>query len=93
MKEFLLATMSKRVFASRRFPAQWLPTTGLSTLLPMKQQMHALIDLLGLRDVASELRHIVNKTNQQILLRCLKADELKMLKYYMLGRKNSPYHG
>ncbi len=88
MKEFLLATMSKRVLASRRFPAQWLPTTGLSPLLTYdKHQMHALIDLLGLRDLASELRHIVNKTNQQILLRCLKVDELKMLKHYMFQKE------
>lgn len=88
IKEFLLATMFKRVSASRRFPAQWLPATGLSELLTYdKNQLHTLVDLLGLRDLASELRHIVNRTNQQILLRCLKADELKLLKQYMFQKE------
>jgi len=88
MKEFLLATIQKRVTASRRFPPQWLPTTALSDLLGYnKNQLQTLIDLLGLRDLAGELRHIVSKTNQQILLRCLKTNELKLLKYYMYQKE------
>ncbi len=88
MQEFLLATIAKRVFASRRFPAQWLPATALSPLLSYdKNQLQTLIDLLGLRDLASELRHIVNRANQQIILRCLNANELKLLKYYMYQKE------
>ncbi len=88
MQEFLLATLAKQISASRRLPAQWLPTTALSAILSYdKLQLQALVDLMGLRDLANELRHIVNRANQQILLRCLKPNELKLLKYYMYQKE------
>jgi hypothetical protein len=63
------------------FPLEYLPETELSPLTNWtKQQLVQLIDFLGLYDLASEVRHIVNRNYLKNIYSCLTPKQFHFLK-------------
>lgn len=84
LSELLLAGLYHAVNPEERLPAPYLPDGPLKPLaLYSKTQLMRLIDLLSLRDLAQDMRLIVNKTQQEALLRCLNEEERQFFDFYL----------
>lgn len=81
VKNFMIEQLYSLMNIEDHLPMEYLPETELSPLLKWnKTQLVSLIDFLGLYDLASEIRHIVNKKYLDNLYSCLSQHELYYLK-------------
>lgn len=81
VKNFFINEIYKMLEAEEHLPFEYLPETELSPLASWsKKKLVDLIDFLGLHDLASEIRHIVNKTHLQNLYSCLSPSQRAYLK-------------
>lgn len=82
--QLLLSTLFQKLSPEERLPAPYLPASPLSALATYpKAQILRIVDLLGIRDLVQEMRLIVNKANQEALLRCLNEEERTFFDFYM----------
>lgn len=80
-KPFILTQLYHMLKMSEHFPSEYLPETELSPLAKWtKQQLINLIDFLGLYDLASEVRHIVNRNHLKNIYTCLTPKQFHYLK-------------
>lgn len=80
-RTFILNQLYHLLKISDHFPVEYLPETELSPLAKwMKQQLVNLIDFLGLYDLASEVRHIVNRDYLKNIYSCLTPKQFYYLK-------------
>lgn len=81
VKTFLINRLYTLLEADKHLPFDYLPETDLSPLGKWsKTKLVLLIDFLGLHDLASEVRHIVNKNHLQNIYSCLSPKQLYYLK-------------
>ncbi len=84
MAQYLLQHLYSQINQGERLPARYLPHSYLNRLGDYsKEELVRLASLLGLRDLVAEMRHIVKKTNQEALLRCLDDEERQFFNFYM----------
>jgi hypothetical protein len=84
LREYLLQDLYQRLKPANMVPTAYLPQSPLNPLATYsKSQLQRLIDLLGLRDLAQEIRLIVKKTHQEVIFKCLNEEERKFLDYYL----------
>lgn len=80
-KTFILNILCKQLKIHEHLPTDYLPENELSPLaLWTKQQLMDLIDFLGLYDLASEVRHIVNRNHLKNIYACLTPKQFHYLK-------------
>lgn len=81
VKTFVQNQLYQLLKISEHFPVEYLPETELSPLTQWKkQQLIHLIDFLGLYDLASEVRHIVNHAYLKNIYSCLTPKQFHFLK-------------
>jgi hypothetical protein len=81
VKTFILSRLYHLLKIGEHFPVEYLPETELSPLAQWtKQQLVNLIDFLGLYDLASEVRHIVNRNYLKNIYTCLTPKQFHYLK-------------
>lgn len=79
---FITAKLKKMIGAEGVLPPQYLPKNDLHLLLELnKIQLIQLIDLLGMYDLASELRHIVDKNTLTQIASSLTLQQRQFLSY------------
>lgn len=82
--DFLLDTVVKELKVREQAPISNLPDSPFNSLATYsKSQLQRLIDLLGVRDLAQEMRLIVNKMHQKKLLECLSDEERRFFDFYL----------
>ncbi len=80
-KTFILNQLYQHLQISEHFPIEYLPETELSPLSKWtKAKLMNLIDFLGLYDLASEVRHIVNRNYLKNIYTCLTPKQFYYLK-------------
>lgn len=80
-KTFILNQLYQHLKISEHFPIEYLPKTEFSPLTKWtKSQLVNLIDFLGLYDLASEVRHIVNRDYLKNIYTCLTPKQFYYLK-------------
>lgn len=80
-KAFILTQLYQQLNISEHWPIEYLPETDLSPLSKWKKaQLVDLCDFLGLYDLASEVRHIVNRNYLKNIYTCLTPKQLHYLK-------------
>lgn len=80
-RTFILNRFYELLKISEHFPVEYLPESPLSPLAKWKKaQLVNLIDFLGLYDLASEVRHIVNRNHLKNIYSCLTPKQLQYLK-------------
>lgn len=80
-KKFVLNQIYQHLDIHDRFPIEYLPETELSPLIRWnKSNLMDLIDFLGLHDLASEVRRIVNRNYLKNIYTCLSPKQLSYLK-------------
>lgn len=80
-RSFILNKLYHQLKIGEHFPIEYLPETELSPLTYWtKQEVVNLIDFLGLYDLASEVRHIVNRNYLKNIYTCLTPKQLHYLK-------------
>lgn len=81
IKAFMVQKIYSMMNETEHLPVEYLPESELSPLLNWKKnELVRLIDYLGLYDLSSEIRHIVNKKYLDNLYSCLSQHELYYLK-------------
>jgi hypothetical protein len=81
VREFLLNILCQKFSDRPVLPVEFLPETPLMQLSTLnKSQLIELIDLLGLFDLAEELRHIVDKVLVKSIYSCLSAKQQQFLR-------------
>ncbi len=81
MRTFFINQLYHLLKGEEHLPLEYLPETELSPLGKWnKQQLVNLIDFLGLYDLASEVRHIVNRDYLQNIYSCLSPKQFHYLK-------------
>lgn len=81
VKTFILNQFYRLLKIDEHFPVEYLPETELSQLSKWpKQQLVNLIDFLGLHDLASEVRQIVNRDYLKNIYTCLTPKQFHYLK-------------
>ncbi len=81
VKTFILNQVYDLLKIDEHFPIEYLPETELSLLAQWtKPQLVNLIDFLGLYDLASEVRHIVNRNYLKNIYTCLTPKQFHYLK-------------
>ncbi|MDP1836142.1 MAG: hypothetical protein Q8K75_09510 [Chlamydiales bacterium] len=84
LRQYLLDGLFKQISPQERLPPAYLPSSLLNPLAGYsKTQLQRLIDLLGIRDLAQEIRLVVHKTHQETILKCLTDEERKFLDFYL----------
>lgn len=72
VRAFIVNYLYQHLQADQRLPLDYLPVTELSPLAQWtKSKLTLLIDFLGIHDLASEVRRIVNKHHLQNIYSCL----------------------
>lgn len=80
-KRFLINTLYTQFEKKEILPNEFLPENPLSPLLGYpKQKLVAIIDYLGLYDLAEEIRHIVEKNLLKNIYACLSLKKQQFLK-------------
>lgn len=80
-KNFILTQLYHHLNISAHYPIEYLPETEFSVLTKWsKSQLLNLIDFLGLYDLASEVRHIVNRNYLKNIYTCLTPKQFHYLK-------------
>jgi hypothetical protein len=80
-KTFLSHQLYQSLKIGEHFPIAYLPETELSPLVQWtKSQLVNLIDFLGLHDLASEVRRIVNRNHLKNIYNCFTPKQLHYLK-------------
>lgn len=88
-KEFFIQKLYSLMNDAERTPLEYLPETDLSPLGTWnKKQLIILIDLLGLYDLASEIRHIVDKRYLENIYGALSPLQLSYLKICLYQKEN-----
>jgi hypothetical protein len=83
-RDFLLDAVVRSLKIREQTPPLYLPTSPLNPLATYsKAQLQRLIDLLGVRDLAQEMRMIVNKAHQKKLLESLNEEEQRFFDFYL----------
>lgn len=81
VKDFFLDKLSAKLQVEEHLPMEYLPNTELSPLLDWsKKQLINLIDFLGIHDLASEVRHILNRDHLNNVYSSLTPKQLHYLK-------------
>lgn len=81
VKTFMLTQLYHLLKINEHFPIEYLPETELSPLANWsKSEIVNLIDFLGLYDLASEVRQIVNRDHLKNIYSCLTPQQLAYLK-------------
>lgn len=81
VKNFMMHQLYLSSGMSDHLPLEYLPETELSLLSQWnKQQLTHLFDFLGLHDLASEVRHIVNRHHLTNIYSCLSPKQFYYLK-------------
>lgn len=81
VKNFILNKLYYFLKIEDHLPIEYLTPTELTPLATWsKQQIVTLIDYLGLHDLASEVRHVVNRNHLQNIYKCLTAKQFYYLK-------------
>jgi hypothetical protein len=81
VKSFILSQLYTLLKADEHLPLDYLPETELSELGTWnKTQLIHLIDFLGLHDLATEVRQIVNKNHLKNIYACLTPQQFYYLK-------------
>lgn len=84
VKNFLLSRLYDLLEMNHHLPIEYLPQSELNALaLLKKQDLMGLIDLLGLYDLASEVRKIVDSNQLKNVFACLSAKQAHYLKACM----------
>lgn len=80
-KYFIVNELCFLLNIDQHIPLEYLPQTDLSPLSHWtKQELVTLIDFLGLHDLASEVRHIVNRDHLKNIYTCLTPKQFYYLK-------------
>ncbi|WP_068470717.1 hypothetical protein [Candidatus Protochlamydia phocaeensis] len=80
VRTFIINQLYTLLKADEHLPLEYLPEAEFSPLAKWdKNKLILLIDLLGLHDLASEVRHIVNKNHLKNIYSCLSSKQL----YYL----------
>jgi len=83
-KSFIVNEFCYLLDIDKHIPLEYLPQTDLSPLSHWtKQELVTLIDFLGLHDLASEVRHIVNRDHLKNIYTCLTPKQFYYLKVCM----------
>lgn len=78
---FILNQLYRLLKINEHIPEEYLPKRELSLLTKWtKQEMMSLMDFLGLYDLASEVRHIVNRNYLKNIYACLTPKQFHFLK-------------
>lgn len=81
LKQFFLPKLIARLKIHKHMPVEYLNNTPISALLNLsKKDLIALIDLLGIYDLASEVRQIVGTKNLKNLYSCLTPEQHQFLR-------------
>lgn len=81
IKTFFIHRIYHSLHAHDHLPLEYLPETELSSLVNWnKQRLVVLSDFLGLHDLASEIRHIVDRNQLRHFYDCLNSHQLAYLK-------------
>lgn len=81
LKKFYLQRLYPLIAIDARLPIEYLPETPLKSYLNLsKEQLVDIIDLLGLYDLAHELRRIVATKHMKNIYTCLTAKEQQFLR-------------
>lgn len=84
LKEYLLEMLYREVCPETITPLFCLPHSPLTPLaFYSKIELQRLIDLLGLRDLAQQIRLIVDKKYQKRIVLCLTEEEQQFLDFYI----------
>jgi len=84
VKSFFLEELAKQMNVHEVIPASYLPKTPLLPLAYLsKKKLERVIDLLGIYDLANEIRQVINKQHLQHLYKCLSKLRLKYLNIVM----------
>lgn len=88
VKTFMLKRLADLLKIDEHIALDYLPQTNLSLLGKWKKrQIVQLIDFLGLYDLASEVRRIVNRQHLRSIYACLTAQQLRYLKVCLHQRE------
>lgn len=80
-REFLLSTLCRKMMVNAPLPVIFLPETFATQLaLLSKAQLIELIDMLGIYDLAEELRHIVDKVLLKAIYGCISTKKQQFLR-------------
>lgn len=80
-KSFFIEQLYEKLEIGNHLPPEYLPGTELSPLLHWsKGELIEIIDFLGLHDLASEVRQIVNRNHLKNIYSCLNSKQLYYLK-------------
>lgn len=80
-KIFILSQLYDKLEIKEHLPIEYLPITDLSPLATWsKSQFTELADLLGLHDLAAEVRRIVDRNHLKNIYNCLTSKQLRYLK-------------
>lgn len=81
MKSLIQNRLCQNLKITEHYPKEYLPKNEFSILLEWdKESLLHLIDFLGLFDLASEVRHIVNTQDLKSIYSCLNAKQFHFLK-------------
>ncbi|MFI5342929.1 MAG: hypothetical protein ACHQUC_01785 [Chlamydiales bacterium] len=81
LKLFMRTQLYSQLEINNRLPLDFLPETDLTPLAYYdKKELMAMNDFLGLYDLASEVRRIVNKTHLKNIYTCLSSKQFYYLK-------------
>ncbi|MDP1879386.1 MAG: hypothetical protein Q8K60_00435 [Parachlamydiaceae bacterium] len=81
MKSLIQNRLCQNLKITEHYPKEYLPKNEFSTLLDWnKEDLLHLIDFLGLFDLATEVRHIVNTQDLKSIYSCLNAKQFHFLK-------------
>ena len=80
-KAFIIDQLSQHLNIKEHVPIEYLPKTEFSSLAHLtKRQLVNFLDFLGLYDLASEVRHIVNRNYLKNIYTCLTPKQFYYLK-------------
>lgn len=83
-KSFILSQLCSNLKINEHIPLEYLPESEFAPLVKWnKQQIVDLIDYLGLYDLASEMRSIVNRDHLKNIYECLTPKQYQYLKICM----------
>lgn len=81
VKLFILEKLSQFLEVKEHLPPEYLPQTELSSLaLATLQEINQLVEFLGLYDLSSEIRHIVDRNYLKSVYTCLSSKQFQYLK-------------
>lgn len=87
-REFILNQLYQKLGLGDHLPLDYLPTTEFTPMTGWTRgQFTELADFLGLHDLASEVRGIVNRNYLKNIYSCLTPKQLKYLKYCLTQRE------